>query len=479
MSVRDISVPGVAAQFFVLLVCGIVFSSVSILNPLISPVLGAALLGGVIYWYYIEKIEAKSLILFLIFLYPLLPSLWGLRLAPGMPVVRAHRILALLVIVFLLRRGLFLKYYSEYFRSKTFGVPVLCFIVSVLGSALFSGAAGSTLNALFSYFFESFILTVIVYSTFRTRDDIELLVVNMSRSVVVLCFLGLYETITTSNPYSIFGTFSDQFTGAFEHSVRGGAIRILGPFSHPIAFGTYFAGTLAMVLYRYRRNQLMIVLLIGFVFNTIIGTNSRGAQIGAIIVILYYLFVVDKNKKFIYILGIFPLLLSGSFRYRLSTLNPFFSGDAVLQDSSSARVDQFYFLKDYIKNNILFGHGLIPTPMRLRFLGYMRDNYHNTVDNLYLLIAYYYGLAGLFSWLFMFISPMIKPFIVMGKAVRDDQLLQLLMISLVAMFIINGVVALESFQFIFWIYMGIISRLITIYREKQSAGRDEDGAAAS
>jgi len=278
--------------------------------------------------------------------------------------------------------------------------------------------------------------------------------------------IAIFENFTEFNFYSLLGSYDSGLSGVLSHASRGNDIRISGPFDHAIAYGAYFSLMLPLFLYKF--NNRFLWLLFWMVFFIYIGlqTQSRAAQIGYVISITYYVLFIEK-RKYLFLL-ILPIpFLSGSFRYSLSTLNPFFSGDEVLEQSSEARVNQLYFLFDYIKRNLVFGYGMVEPPAMMRWIG----NYHNTVDNYYLLYTFYYGISGLITWLFLIITIFYKSFKIYAKFYFSDSLIQMLIVGILTFCVINLVVALWSFHFVFWLYAGIITRLLVIKMEEKKINK--------
>lgn len=417
-------------------------------------------------WALFKDIEEKKFFLGFFFFYPLLPCLWGIDLGGGLPILRAHRVAILVLLIYLIRKSLFTEYYKRFLKANVFSYAILLIVLSQFITAFFSEGMNSTIFLNLSFILETLILMVVVFNVFKTRDDINRLIAIFCYSTFILCFLGLYEKVTEYNIYTIFGTYQD-FT-SLDHSIRDNAIRIQGPYVHSIAFGAYLAIILPVMMYKYKDSMLKFYMSAGLVILTVLATQSRGAQIGCVIVA--FIFFVFINQKYFIITGIFlipfVILYSGVIINFLSTLNPFGSGRDDLNSSSQARVVQMQILLGYIKDNFAIGYGLVSTPRILLNPGGASSD---SVDNYYLLYTYWYGLVGLFTQFILIATTLLKPIIVFGKDLLKDHLQIVLLSGILAFYIINSIVALLSYHFIFWIYLGILARLIYNNRIESSA----------
>lgn len=409
-----------------------------------------------------EYYSEKKFIGIIIFIYPLLPLLWGIEVGSTLPVIRAHRLLMMIVILYLALNGIFLKSYADFFKSGTFTLPVACIIFSMFITMLGSFNFFTSMFFLFSFVFESLILAVVVFTVFRERHDIDILISILCMSGYVLALLGIFEAITEINVFSYFGVYRNL--SSLTHQIREGEIRIYGSFDHAISFGTYFALLLPLYFYKFEKHPLKLYASIGLILGVIVATQSRAAQIGAGITILMYFLFINRKQILLMMILLIPAILAnfGTLSYHMRTLNPFAPPNEVLQASTMARTAQFDFLLHYIKKQLLIGYGMVDVPLMMRWIG----NYANTIDNYYLLYTFYYGLIGLATWLILMIAVLVKPILYFGKAILDNHLMIMLLTACIVFCVINYVVALWSFHFLFWIYVGIIARLLVNYKNE-------------
>jgi O-antigen ligase len=312
-------------------------------------------------------------------------------------------------------------------------------------------------------------LAVVAYNAFEKREDIESLIKVFISSTLILCALGLYEKFTTFNVFTVFGSYLGEQT--LEISLRAGEIRIKGPFVHAISFGAYLAMILPLVLYKYRDSYLKFYLSLTLIAIIIMATQSRSAQIGMGIAFISYFIFIEQKKLVILSFASIPVIIA--FYDKIfdffQRLNPFTTTDAALISSTTDRAIQFDYYTGYIKQRILFGYGLEKAPPILRdYLDGTGGVYSSSIDNFYLGYTFQFGIFGLFAWLYLMLAVLIKPVILLGSDILKDKLFLTLLLSCLIFNIINYIVLLLDFHFLFWIYLGIIARLMMLKKEEMN-----------
>lgn len=446
-----------------------IFAVILLFQVKIAFVLGFGFLAVLLMLSFFQRIEEQKFILIFFFIYPLLPGLWGINLPFGLPVLRAHRMALVILILYLLRNGLFIKYYSNFFKSKLFNFQILFIILSMFATSFLSTAKASTIFFTISFIVEFFILSVVVFNAFKSREDIESFIMVLISSALVLCVLGLFEKFSQFNVFTIFGSYLGEET--LEFSIRGGEIRINGPFVHAISFGAYLAMILPLILYKFRDNYIKFFLALALIAAAILATQSRSAQICMLFAFFSFFMFIEKKKLGILAFASIPILIV--FYERILTfiekLNPFITTDAALLSSTTDRALQFNHYIGYVKNNLLFGYGLERIPPLLRdYFDGSAGVYSTSIDNFYLGYTCQFGIVGLLSWLFLMLAVLIKPMILFNRDIWEDKLLLTLLCLFLIFIIINFIVLLLDFHFLFWIYLGILTRIMVIKKEGSS-----------
>ncbi|MDM7987075.1 MAG: O-antigen ligase family protein [Smithella sp.] len=432
--------------------------------------LGALLVTTVLVWIIAEYLNTEKVVLLFIFLFHLMPALAGIRISETIPVIKPQRIATMFVLFMLLRKGLLVQYYKDFFHANIFTKPIILIIFSYLFTTILSYSKGSTAFFTASFIMEYLFMAVLVFSIFSDDDKIDVLSKALCYGTIVLCVFGIIERFTEFNVFHLLGTYRTDFQ--LNHQIRDDEIRIMGPFTHSIPLGVYLASTMPLFFYRYKNNPPQFYFSIGLISATIYATQSRTAIICALLVVGIYLVFYDRSKISIAILLLIPFILvfnNEIFTYLREVL-PFTATGTEQINSTEARFNQLEFYGEYIKNNILFGHGIVTAPELITSggLGYTRVSH--SIDNFYLLYAFYFGLVGLAVWVLLAIIVFFRTvFYTMRN--RHDFILQCLLIGLIAFFISNLVVALFENHFLYWIYIGIITRKIynELNKEKEAA----------
>ncbi len=412
-------------------------------------------------WHLFDYISDEYFFLFILFLFPIVPTSFGIVLPAGLPVIKSHRILTMLILFYMLKKRILIDYYSNFFKQNTFTFPIIIVIISYFISSSFSASKGTSFFFTISTIIETILLAIIVFNSFKTNSQINRLIYTLSISCIILAFIGLIEKKTGYNFYAQFGGFTHYYST--NHAMRGGEIRINASFGHSITLGTYYAMILPLVLYTFRKNILKSFAWSGLIFLAILATQARSAQIGALIVFIIYFLFLDRKKLRIGIILALPLIFlfhEKIISYAIQ-INPFNTTDANLADSSGARLEQLNFLWPFIKNNIIIGHGVGPVPalMRGSWIG-GEGNYQVTVDSFYLLHFYYFGIIGILTWLYLMLETFRRPLKTFRIAIHKTPILPYILMGLIVFNIVNIVAALQQFHFVYWIFVGILARMI-------------------
>src|SRR3990172_4324609 len=296
-----------AIKILLIIAFSSVFAIIALSKIKFAVYLGFGLLTLSLMIYFFGKIKEKKFFLIFIFIYPILPWLWGFYLASGLPVLRTQRIACIILIIYMLRNGLFTKYFANFFKNKLFALPILFIILSMLFSSLLSIAKIPSIFYTVSFILEYFIISVVVYNGFQKREEIESLLTAIIYSALVLCSFGLYERIFDYNIFLMFGTYLEN--AILDNLTRAGGIRIKTSFTHPISFGAYLAMILPLAIYKYRNDYKKFFLALGLIIFAIMSTQSRSAQIGAGIACILYFIFIEKNKLTIALFASFPVII--------------------------------------------------------------------------------------------------------------------------------------------------------------------------
>jgi len=452
-------------KIFIVFITSILISLLFTINPAGTGLFSTILCIAFLTWIIAPYINEKIIIVFL-FLFHLLPTLAGIQIAPAIPVFKPQRIAILFMLFYLFRKGYLLEYYSSFFKTKIFTRQIIFIIMSLFISSLLSANKGGTFFYTISFLIEYIFMAVLVFSFFKKDSDIDLLIMLLCKSSLLLCIFGIFERFTQFNFYHLFGDFLPDFV--LGHQVRGGAIRISGPFNHSISFGVYLSMTIPFFIYRYNKKPLKLCLSLLLLLITILFTQSRAAIICTALTFLIYCFFINRKMLIACIIILMPVIafFSGDIFSKLLEVLPFTSTSSEQASSTLVRLQQINFIWEIIKQSIVFGYGQTPPPgMLVTFhLDPQSVIMNNSIDNFYFLYTYYYGFIGLLTWLFLTFSVLIKSI----QNVKYNPLLPYLITGIISFTVANSVVALFDFHFLYWIFIGIITRILyNIYYENK------------
>ncbi|MCP4138117.1 MAG: O-antigen ligase family protein [bacterium] len=456
------SVPIAFVKIIITVAFAAAFSKLCLEKPAAAIALSFVIMVGAFSWGLAKEVDLQKFILVFFFIYPLLPCMAGVRFG-GLPAFKSHRLAMVALLFVLVNRGVFLTYYGDFLKSNVFTKQIFLIFFAYGISAYFSTAKGTTIFFAVSFMFETITLPAVVFSAFKTREDIDKLMKVLCWSAAVLVVLGIYEKITWNNVFFNFGVFDPALARGLAHQMRGGVIRTAGPFEHSISYGSFLAMSLVFFFYRYKENFIKFTLSMGGVFLAILGTQSRAALLGAMILVaLYYIFVSKKHLN-VLLLTIIPILiLAVPLVIDKVQLTPSAEEQAEKESSSMARNNQVTYYMDFIKDDIVFGHGMSTLPAQML----QPNRYTTTIDNFYLLYLYFFGVFGLITFILMLVTAFVKPIMIFGVQILKDDLLPLILMSFIVFALVNYVVALWSFHFFFWIMVGIVARLIVNKRSE-------------
>ncbi|EKD28055.1 MAG: hypothetical protein ACD_79C00450G0001, partial [uncultured bacterium] len=272
-------------------------------------------------------------------------------------------------------------------------------------------------------------------------------------STLILCLIGFYEKITGFNPYSVLPVFHDTMDYALEQQEREGGLRVKASFDHAISFGAYLVMILPIILYKFKENFTLFSVFLGLITLAVLTTISRSAIIGVLITLAFFWLFVERKYLSVLIfmiLFVFCLYFQAFSQY-LYLLNPFTTKSEVLASSSFTRINQFSKGFDILRNYPVFGTGSKSGIFEL------------IIDNYYLTFVIHFGLLGFVTFVNSLVNIIVKPVYYIINGLIRDKLFIALSIGIMNFYIMLFIVSLMSFHYVFWIYAGLIARLIFNY----------------
>jgi hypothetical protein len=411
-----------------------------------------------------ELIKKEAILLFLFFLFPLLPVHWGYDPIPGiLPAFHAHRILTFLIIF-----SWFYKMNSNEILKKIRQFPLTGYLsflfLVVFVSALFSKAKIQTIFYLFSFIVEYYLFAIVFFDIFsfseRRRKFLKALVV----SALFVAVMGIFEYFSKHNIYSFIAPYRESMKYAVIPHLRSGVFRIQGSFDHPITFGLFLSMSFVVAIWLYatsskNSSKLILIIFMLLAATDIFLTQSRAAVV-CFITILFLFTIISRP---ILIFGIFSLFLLFIFQILAfpnitpkflimvrDSFLPFLSKNADMLSSFQSRIDMFGATYSLIQKNLLTGFG------NLNETGYYLDNF-------YISFLYSFGFVALIIFLLIMLKLCFMSWVVFKNSVnKDNKLLALLIFCiLVGVQVAWFAVALQSYFYLLWFFIALICRMYT------------------
>lgn len=417
---------------------------------------------------YTKIFKTEASFLWLIFLFPLLPYHLGYDLGSFLPVMKIHRILTFFMLFIWFTKNKY-GYIKECIKTFPLTKIFLFIFISMAVSSMLSSSKFRSFFYLGTFGIEYFLFSVMIFDLLRDREKQERMFFLIAIASTLLAIIGIVEYLTGKNIYFFIKPFRGEMEYVLTHQIRGGSFRIKGSFDHAISFGIFMAlsSVSVMHLYQTRRGVLKKIFYIGLFFImglTVLLTKSRGA-IGCYC-ILWATFLSLKGKRELIILSVFLMffLVQPFFLQDLkneiiimikSSFSPFKHGDEEMFSAVRARVDLFNAMIGLVMKNPIFGYGKI-------------DFGHYYIDNFFLSYALSFGFLGFLSYsLLICVILYIAIFLFIKGDRGNKKLLGASMIGvLLGLIFAWATVALTSYFYLLWLYVGILARIYVDEKSK-------------
>ena len=195
------------------------------------------------------------------------------------PVISFHRFL---VYVLIITELINLKRFIADFKSFPLKNSILFLLFGVWCIGFFDNRHGTLLNLYRStdIFIQTFFVVFLGYRNFIKKSEWQKMVKFFLITSIILCFYGLYNYLTKSNPYDAFITAQfpgDSFFDQYFEDLNT-RFRINSFVFHPIFYGYLLSILFLLSLYCFsflKRNKNLCLLAITIIFINLILCNSR------------------------------------------------------------------------------------------------------------------------------------------------------------------------------------------------------------
>ncbi len=406
----------------------------------------------------------KEFFYFVLFIFPLLPFQLGYYFGPFAPVLHIHRVFIVLLIICWLAQS---KTIAESFRCFPFkGLFFLLFMLMTIAS-LFSLEMFYSLFKVGVFILEYFLFCVLVFDVVKDKTAVMKICKLVSISMFIVAIIGIIEYFTGKNIYFFVKPYHEKVAYAIQHQVRlEGSIRIKGSFDHAISFGVALALSSVAAIFSYKMEcrpswKGFYLLMIFVMWFAVFLTQARSAII-LMFIIGTPMVVKDLPKKFIFFGLVFlgGLIVANADKKMFhdfivllqSSFDPFSDVSNDMLNSTKARIELLKNMLPILQNNMFLGYGRIDFGVR-------------SIDNFWLLFALQYGIISVLV-LFVIMIKAIKMGYVCFKRMKVFEYKYLcgyLALAFVGIIFVWAVLGLESYFYLFWVYLAILFRIHTVF----------------
>ncbi|MFA5119238.1 MAG: hypothetical protein WC695_10435 [Candidatus Omnitrophota bacterium] len=397
--------------------------------------------------------------LMLVFLYPLLPFHMGYDVLSGLvPVFRVHRILTVLLLLFWLFKS---KSIKESIIAFPLNKIFLLMFVPISFASFFSFSPIASFFYLGSFTIEYFFFAVMIFDLTKEEGVANKLMIIIAISSIIAAIIGVLEYYSGINVYSYIKPFSLGMKYAVTQQIREGSLRIRGAFDHSISFGVYLSLSLAAVVYLFLMSkkiyQKAFYSMAGvFISFAVFLTRSR-ISILLMFVLIISVLLLKKRKVLFLASFVFMFFLVQPFFFQAqrneilvlihSAFMPLTAGSKEMIGSAMMRINQFNEISSLIIKKPIVGYGRI-------------DLNTGSVDSLYLLMALRFGVLACVGFLLvnMFIFRQALSLYIKSRDEKFKVFGLIICSALLGLFFVWAAVSLESYFYLLWIYIGILSR---------------------
>lgn len=331
-------------------------------------------------------------------------------------------------LVFALIITLEVVFLADLYLNKTRKENVLIKPIGIYFGLLLIGSIFAAKQSIFSQVYQlivsfstEFLLLIIAYNIYDSKEKIDRFVKILTISFLIMCIYGLYTYIIKSNPYYIF--ISKHFTLTNEHFEKGLTLsrgqlegRIQSFMKHTITYSGYLMLFTIFITNYYRKSNFQLYyLILPLLLINIVLTGTKSAIIPLVIYLVFLIFTENetqnKVKLLFSVLVISVLIVNYSNTAQEIILSSIFFWDTDTMEMLGTntgstfefKINQFHALFQFLENKtIVFGNGI-------GFISnyYINYGFHPVLkgfESLFIKILVESGLFGLIPWSILYYS---------------------------------------------------------------------------
>ena len=239
----------------------------------------------------------KKFIIFFMAFYPILPDYFSIELGGGLPLLKASRILLLILLLCVCFRNKKIKLIRKPLKAAGLYWPLfIYFAARILANGYYAPSLSAAINTEFTVIVEQLLLIVMICQVVRSREDVHLCVKTIVNASGVVAIISIINVLIGSNLFYNLNTVSRNVL--MVSTVRMGIIRAEATFGHPVYYAMYCALIIPLALYVWQNEKnAWNSCVLGLNVIAAFLTESRGTIVVLLALFLVYVIIADKKTR--------------------------------------------------------------------------------------------------------------------------------------------------------------------------------------
>lgn len=239
----------------------------------------------------------KKFIIFFMAFYPILPDYFSIELGGGLPLLKASRILLLILLLCVCFRNKKIKLIRKPLKAAGLYWPLfIYFAARILANGYYAPSLSAAINTEFTVIMEQLLLIVMICQVVRSREDVHLCVKTIVNASGVVAIISIINVLIGSNLFYNLNTVSRNVL--MVSTVRMGIIRAEATFGHPVYYAMYCALIIPLALYVWQNEKnAWNSCVLGLNVIAAFLTESRGTIVVLLALFLIYVIIADKKTR--------------------------------------------------------------------------------------------------------------------------------------------------------------------------------------
>jgi hypothetical protein len=240
----------------------------------------------------------KKYIMFFMAFYPILPDYFTIELGGGLPLLKASRILLLILMLCIVLRNKKIKLMQRSLKNVgLYWGMIIYFVARILANGYYATKLSVAVNTEFTIIVEQLLLMVLIYQVISTEEDVYACVKKLVYASGIIALISIINVLIGSNLFYELSTISRKVL--MTSTVRMGIVRAEATFGHPVYYAMYCALIVPLALYVWQneRKKLIPVGILALNIIAVLLTESRGTIVVLLALILVVLLVTDQKTR--------------------------------------------------------------------------------------------------------------------------------------------------------------------------------------